>query len=99
MSETPQVDRVAGDAWTEITAQPSTADREIFIRAEFVGGDPTQVRVRDVSITFPVLNVGENLAAYEQIIRSSLTELRCLADLPARPNPEPFPGENTNVHT
>jgi hypothetical protein len=52
----------------------------IYIRGEFVGGDPTLNRVRDVSVSIPVRE-DDRLSEYGQLIAVTLAELAKLGNL------------------
>ncbi len=76
-------DRVAGDEPTVELRTPVSegGSKDIYIRAEYVGGNPVLARVREVSVTIPVLGVDDDIDEYARIVTTVFAELRQLAAL------------------
>jgi hypothetical protein len=52
----------------------------VYIRAEYVGGDPTTTRVRDVSVSVP-MREDDHISHFGEIIAITLTELAKLGQM------------------
>ncbi len=75
-------DTVAGDDLADVATEPS-----IYIRGEFVGGDPDQTRMRDVSVTIPV-RPHDTYADYAVAIETAVREIGHLGYLPGYKAPD-----------
>lgn len=72
------VDTVAGD---DNGNETGPADPSIYIHGQFIGGDPDQTRVRDVSVTIPV-RPGDTFSDYAVAIEAAVGEIGKLGYLP-----------------
>ncbi len=76
-------DMVAGDDPDE----ELTGDPAIFIRGEFIGGDPNHNRVREVSVTIPT-KVGDTWTDYALAIEVAVREIGNLGYWPGNRPPK-----------
>lgn len=74
-------DRGLSAADDEFETVASAETPSIYMHATFIGGDPALARMRDVSITIPVLGVNDDISEYATIVSTVLHELVHLGNL------------------